>query len=78
MNYDLTSYKEALKEIKDRVYKAQYKALQNVNRELILLYWDIGRIIVEKQEKEKWGDKIVENIAKDLSIEFEGIKGFCA
>ncbi|MEW6739229.1 MAG: PDDEXK nuclease domain-containing protein [Nitrospirota bacterium] len=69
-------YKTFLKEIKERIYKAQYDALKAVNKELINLYWDIGRSIVAKQEKLGWGKAIVETLAKDLQKEFPGIQGF--
>jgi predicted nuclease of restriction endonuclease-like (RecB) superfamily len=69
-------YIDVLAEIKGRIREAQLSALRTVNRELISLYWDIGRLIVEKQKREKWGDSIIENIAKDLQITFPGIKGF--
>jgi predicted nuclease of restriction endonuclease-like (RecB) superfamily len=71
-------YKTFLKEIKERIYKAQYDALKAVNKELINLYWDIGRSIVAKQEKLGWGKAIVETLAKDLQKEFPGIQGFSA
>ena len=73
-------YKALLQEIKQRVYKAQYEALKAVNKELIGLYWDIGKMIVERQKQYSWGKSIVENLAKDLQLEFSGIyKGvFCA
>src|SRR5208282_1434860 len=71
-----TGYKTFLKEIKERIYKAQYDALKTVNKELINLYWDIGRSIVAKQEKLGWGKAIVETLAKDLQKEFPGIQGF--
>jgi len=70
------SYKETFENLKSRIYEAQYKAFTAANKELIDLYWDIGKMIVEKQEREKWGDSIVDNIARDLQVEFEGIKGF--
>jgi predicted nuclease of restriction endonuclease-like (RecB) superfamily len=69
-------YNTFLTEIKDRIRKAQYEALKSVNKELINLYWDIGRMIVERQEKYKWGKSVVENLAKDLQDEFPGIQGF--
>lgn len=69
-------YKSLLKEIKQRVYKAQYEALKAVNKELIALYWDIGRSIVERQKKHGWGRSIVENLAGDLQMEFSGTQGF--
>ncbi len=69
-------YKTFLKEIKDRIYKAQYDALKAVNKKLIQLYWDIGKSIVAKQEKLGWGKAIVKTLAKDLQKEFAGIQGF--
>lgn len=69
-------YKLFVKDIKERIRLAQYDALKAVNKELIELYWDIGKKIVEKQEKHGWGKSIVENLAKDLQNEFPGIKGF--
>lgn len=69
-------YKIFLQEIKERIYKAQYDALKSVNKELISLYWDIGKTIVEQQERRGWGKSVVENLAKDLQSEFSGIQGF--
>ncbi len=75
MNKSLTTddYQHFLIEIKQRIREAQYSALKAVNKELIGLYWDIGRKIVEKQA---WGKSIVETLAKDLQKEYPGIKGF--
>jgi len=70
-----TEYKTFFKEIKERIYRAQYDALKSVNKELIKLYWDIGKSIVAKQEKLGW-DKAIESLAKDLQKEFPGIQGF--
>jgi ankyrin repeat protein len=47
-----------------------------VNRELIRLYWDIGREIVERQEKDGWGTGFIDRVAKDIQNEFPGIEGF--
>lgn len=69
-------YFSLLAEIKERVRSAQYDALRSVNKELIALYWDIGRLIVERQEKYEWGKSVVENLAKDLQKEFPGIHGY--
>ena len=68
-------YKTFFKEIKERIYKAQYDALKAVNKELINLYWGIGKSIVAKQEKLGWGKAIVETLAKDLQKEFPGTQG---
>jgi len=69
-------YKTFFKEIKERIHKAQYDAFKAVNKELINLYWDIGRSIVAKQDTLGWGKAIVETLAKDLQKDFPGIQGF--
>jgi predicted nuclease of restriction endonuclease-like (RecB) superfamily len=69
-------YKSFFVEIKNKVYKTQNEALKRVNNELINLYFDIGKTIVEKQEKHNWKKSIVENLAKDLQSEFVGNKSF--
>jgi len=69
-------YKELVREIKQRVHKAQYEALKAVNKELIALYWDIGRMIVGRQERHGWGKAVVETLAEDLQKEFHGMHGF--
>jgi predicted nuclease of restriction endonuclease-like (RecB) superfamily len=69
-------YLNFLKEIKERIASAQYEALRAVNKELINLYWDIGKRIVEKQKQLGWGKSVVENLSVDLQKEFPGISGF--
>jgi predicted nuclease of restriction endonuclease-like (RecB) superfamily len=69
-------YFQLVKEIKERIKSAQYEALKAVNKELIALYWDIGRMIVERQKGKTWGKSIVDQLAKDLQKEFPGISGF--
>jgi len=71
-------YAAVLAEIKERVRAAQYAALKAVNTELISLYWDIGRVIVEQQQGDSWGRSIVEALAKDLQVEYPGMSGFSA
>lgn len=69
-------YQKLLTEISKRIQLAQYEALKGVNRQLIELYWDIGRIIVQRQKEEKWGKSVVEQLSKDLQNAFPGIRGF--
>ena len=69
-------YAALLKEIKERVRTAQVRAALAVNRELVLLYWSIGRDILERQRAEGWGAKIVDRLARDLGAEFPGVEGF--
>ncbi|ABX32444.1 protein of unknown function DUF1016 [Petrotoga mobilis SJ95] len=69
-------YTEFINELKERIQIAQTKAILSVNRELIYLYWNIGKSIVEKQEDMGWGKSVVEQLAKDLRREFPDVKGF--
>ncbi|MDD3324228.1 MAG: PDDEXK nuclease domain-containing protein [Sulfurospirillaceae bacterium] len=65
-----------VKEIKSKILSSQYEALKAVNKELINLYWDIGKNIVEKQEQFGWGQSVVKNLSEELQKEFVGMKGF--
>ena len=65
-------------EIKQRIGPAWYTALKTVNQELVGLYRDIGRMIVERQTVEGWGKAVVEPLAADLQMEFPGVGGFSA
>jgi len=69
-------YVRFLNEIKSRIISARIKAVRSVNKELIKLYWDIGRSIIERQEKYKWGDAVVEKLANDLKEDFKSTFGF--
>ena len=69
-------YAAWLSDLKSRIVSARISAARAVNRNLILLYWDIGCAIVEKQQSEGWGESVVEQIARDLTRAFPGIKGF--
>ena len=71
-------YVTLLDDIKERIRLAEYEALGTVNKELISLYLDIGRMIVDRQEGMTWGKSVVEQLAKDLQAEFSGISGFSA
>lgn len=72
----MTGYKKFYKEIKARVISARISAARYIDRESISMYWDIGKSIVDKQEKNKWGDKIVEKLSEDLTNEFGNKYGF--
>lgn len=54
-----SEYKVFFEDIKKRIREANYKALKAVNSELIELYWDIGKQIVEKQERKGWGNLLL-------------------
>jgi len=69
-------YAEWLVELKTRVRSAQLKAAVSVNVEMIQLYWDIGRAILERQSEMGWGAKVVDRLGEDLQREFPGMSGF--
>jgi predicted nuclease of restriction endonuclease-like (RecB) superfamily len=71
-----SDYSQLLSTIKNRIRSAQYVALKAVNTELIALYWDIGKMIVERQQGDSWGKAIVQTLARDLQAEFPGLQGF--
>jgi predicted nuclease of restriction endonuclease-like (RecB) superfamily len=69
-------YAPLLAEIKSRVQAARIKAGLAANRELLALYWDIGRLISEAQRAKGYGKQVVERLAADLQREFPGLAGF--
>jgi len=71
-------YAEFLADLKKRIRRARVKAALSANRELILLYWEIGRMILERQKEEGWGSKVIDRLAQDLRREFPDMKGFSA
>jgi len=71
-------YNQFFVEVKERIRTAQYEAMKAVNKEMILLYWDIGKLITEKQQALGWGKSVVETLSKDLQKEFPGMQGFSA
>lgn len=70
------NYGKLLASIKDRIQKAQVRAAVAVNRELVLLYWSIGREILSRQETEGWGRNVIPRLAKDLKAIFPEMQGF--
>lgn len=76
--FELTSdrYEDFLTSLKTRIRQAQIKAALAINRELIILYWQIGQDIIQRQNEEGWGAKVIDRLARDLKREFPDIKGF--
>ncbi len=72
----LLDYANLLGQVKERIRRAQVRAVLSVNAELIWLYWDIGRILDERQVKEGYGTAIIPRLARDLRIELPEVKGF--
>lgn len=69
-------YGAILEDLKRRIKQSQYKALYAVNKELVSLYWDLGKEIYTQQQVAGWGTSVVEQLAQDLQIAFPGVKGF--
>src|SRR5436305_9716542 len=70
------SYAQFLADLKSRIQAAQLRASITVNRELVLLYWQIGRDILDRQQRESWGAKVIDRLAADLKRVFPDMKGF--
>ncbi|MBN9341680.1 MAG: DUF1016 family protein [Comamonadaceae bacterium] len=69
-------YADWLQELKTRIHSAQQRAALAVNRELVLLYWQIGRDVLARQAEQGWGAKVIERLAHDLRAAFPEMKGF--
>ena len=69
-------YADWLADLKGRIHTAQQRATLAVNRELVLLYWQIGRDILARQAQQGWGAKVIERLAHDLRAAFPEMKGF--
>ncbi len=71
-----SDYKNWFVDLKQKIQQSQIKAALAVNSQLILLYWDLGKQIVEKQENAKWGSGFIDQLSKDLKKEFPDMNGF--
>jgi len=73
---NLVEYASIFSELKEKVFRIQHKAINLVNKELVLLYWDIGCIILKNQSEKGWGSKIIDSLSSDLKKTFPNMKGF--
>lgn len=71
-----TAYTSLLSKLKTTVRTARVHAIQQVNRSLILMYWELGRQIVESQEEYGWGAKVIKQLSQDLRSAFPEEKSF--
>ncbi|MFQ6350070.1 PDDEXK nuclease domain-containing protein [Pseudomonas sp. R11F] len=69
-------YSDWLTDLKGRIHAAQQRATLAVNRELVLLYWQIGHDILTRQAEQGWGSKVIDRLAQDLRTAFPRMKGF--
>ena len=70
------SYLQFIEEIKKEIQKQRISVVMNANAGMICLYWRIGRAILEKQEEEGWGTKVIDRMSKDLKTAFPEMSGF--
>ncbi len=71
-------YLSVLDGVKDKVRQARYRTQRTVNTELIQLYWQIDKVLAERTDQARWGDKLIKRLASDLRAEFPGTRGFSA
>ncbi len=76
MTGDLIEYASLLDEIKGRIRRAQTRAVLSANREMLALYWEVGRLIRSRQQIEGWGAGVLRRLAADLKNDLAGVKGF--
>ena len=73
--FNNSDYKNWLVDLKSKIKQSQIKAALAVNSQLILLYWELGKQIVEKQQNSKWGSGFIDQLSKDLKAEFPEMSG---
>ena len=66
-------YLNVLQEIKQKIYAARYRVVDNANAEMIMLYWNLGR---EINARKAWGSKFIDSLSKDLRLEFPSATGY--
>jgi predicted nuclease of restriction endonuclease-like (RecB) superfamily len=69
-------YRHWLAALKQRVERARLRAVTSANRELVTLYWQIGREILDRQQRQGWGAGVVDQLARDLKAAFPDMRGF--
>jgi len=69
------NYQHALQSLKDKIRQARQQAIVAVNSQLLLVYWEIGQVILQQQHEEGWGARIIDKLAADLKFEFPDLKG---
>jgi predicted nuclease of restriction endonuclease-like (RecB) superfamily len=76
INIDIRTYSDLLSDIKNRIRQAQIKATLSANAEMILMYWDVGRMVFEKQKREGWGSAVIPRLSLDIRNDLPEEKGF--
>lgn len=76
MSLDLVHYADLLGQIKQRIRQGQSRAVLSANAEMITTYWDVGKILHDRQQHEGWGRAVIPRLAKDIHNELPEVKGF--
>jgi predicted nuclease of restriction endonuclease-like (RecB) superfamily len=76
MGSELTRYSDLLTDIKTRIRQAQTKAVMSASAEMIMMYWDIGKMVEERQHLEGWGAAVIPRLSRDIRNDLPAIKGF--
>ena len=76
MPQELVQYTDLLGLIKQRIRRGQTRAVFAANAEMISMYWDIGRLLHERQQKEGWGAAVIPRLSRDVRNEMSEVKGF--
>ena len=76
MESELTRYSDLLTDIKTRIRQAQTRAVMSASAEMIMMYWDIGRMVEERQHLEGWGAAVIPRLSRDIHNDLPEIKGF--
>ena len=71
---DNNTYLQFIREVKQQILESRYQAAKLVNKELLVLYYNIGKMLREKIKQAKWGDKVLQNISADLQNELPGLR----
>lgn len=74
----ITVYAQTIKQLKAAILSSRYRAAVLANKELLTLYFNVGKLITEREQQGKWGDKILVQLSSDLQHELPGLKGFSA
>jgi len=76
MSLDLIHYADLLGQIKQRIRQGQVRAVMAANAEMIDTYWDVGRMIIDRQKLEWWGAGVIPRLSRDIRNELPEVKGF--
>ena len=74
--YCLVKFGRSVKEVQGRIRQAQTRATMSVNAEMLMLYWDVGKLVASRQNEEGWGTSVIPRLAKDIKNDMSEVKGF--